>query len=130
MDATAKLVERYLDTWNETDPHARRVRGRERLGRGAPGTSIRSRTSKATTRSRALIGAVQEQVPGHVFRLLDNGVDAHHNVARFSWELVPATGGESLAIGFDVAVTDENGRIAKRARLPRQGARSLSAIRR
>ena len=60
-----------------------------------------------------LIGAVQERVPGHVFQLLDDlSVDAHHNVMRFSWELVPAAGGEPLAIGFDVAVTDDDGRIA------------------
>ena len=58
-----------------------------------------------------LIGAVQQQVPGHVFRLVDDCVDAHHNVVRFSWELVPAGGGESLAVGFDVAVTGEDGRI-------------------
>jgi hypothetical protein len=58
-----------------------------------------------------LIGAVQQQVPGHVFRLVDDRVDAHHNVVRFSWELVPAAGGESLAVGFDVAVTGEDGRI-------------------
>jgi len=51
-------------------------------------------------------------VPGHVFRLADGGVDAHHNIARFSWELVPATGGESLAVGFDVAVLEDDGRIA------------------
>ena len=56
-----------------------------------------------------LIGAVQQQVPGHVFRLGDGGVDAHHNVARFTWELVPAGGGESLAIGFDVAVSRTTG---------------------
>jgi hypothetical protein len=47
-----------------------------------------------------------------VFRLLDDRIDAHHNVVRFSWELVPASGGESLAIGFDVAVTQQDGRIA------------------
>ena len=30
---------------------------------------------------------------------------------RFSWELVPAGGGDSVAIGFDVAVTRDDGRI-------------------
>ena len=49
-----------------------------------------------------LIGAVQAQAPGFEFRLA-NGVDAHHDVVRFGWELVPASGGEPLAIGFDVA---------------------------
>ena len=109
MDA-AKLVERYLDTWNETDPQAR----------GSAVASIWAGDARyvdplADVEGRdeisALIGAVQEQVPGHVFRLIDNAVDAHHNVVRFSWELVPASGGEALAIGFDVAVTDEDGRI-------------------
>jgi hypothetical protein len=33
------------------------------------------------------------------------------NVARFQWQLVPAGGGEPVAIGFDVAVTAEDGRI-------------------
>lgn len=75
-----------------------------------------------------LIGAIQQQAPGHVFRLLDDRVDGHHNIVRFSWELVPASGGESLAIGFDVAVTEDDGRIGSVLRLPRQGRRSLSAI--
>ena len=30
---------------------------------------------------------------------------------RFGWELVPDSGGEPLAIGFDVATTGEDGRI-------------------
>jgi hypothetical protein len=58
-----------------------------------------------------LVASVQAQAPGFVFRLLDDRVDAHHNVVRFSWELVPADGGDSVVIGFDVAVTDEDGRI-------------------
>ena len=57
----------------------------------------------------SLIGAVQQQVPGHRFRLLD-AIDSHHDIARFRWELVPEDGGESVAEGFDVAVTD-SGRI-------------------
>jgi hypothetical protein len=60
-----------------------------------------------------LIGAVHEQVPSHVFRLLGDRVDAHHNVVRFAWELVPASGGESVAVGFDVAETDDDGRISR-----------------
>ena len=109
MDA-GKLVERYLDTWNETDPHAR----------GSAVASIWAEDSRYVDpladiaghdEISALIGAVQEQVPGHVFQLVDDTVDAHHNVVRFCWELVPASGGESVAVGFDVAVTREDGRI-------------------
>ena len=107
-----QLVERYLETWNETDPAARRA-AMARIwavdGRYVdPLADVTGRESFSD-----LIGSVQEQVPGHVFRLLDHGspVDAHHNVVRFAWELVPASGGDSVAVGFDVAVTDEDGRI-------------------
>jgi hypothetical protein len=57
---------------------------------------------------------VQQQVPNHVFRLSAvSDVDIHHNVMRFWWELVPTSGGEPLAIGFDVAVTRNDGRIGR-----------------
>jgi SnoaL-like protein len=59
----------------------------------------------------ALIGSIQEQIPDHEFRLVNGQVDAHHNVMRFSWELVPTSGGEPFAIGFDVAETGDDGRI-------------------
>jgi hypothetical protein len=111
MNAT-KLVQSYLDTWNETDADARRAAVASVWADDAryvdPLADVAGRNEIAD-----LIGAVQEQVPGHVFQLLDDlSVDAHHNVMRFSWELVPASGGEPLAIGFDVAVTDDDGRIA------------------
>lgn len=109
MDA-GKLVERYLDTWNETDPHAR---GSAVANMWAEDSRYVDPLADVVGRDEisALIGTVQEQVPGHMFRLVDNTVDAHHNVVRFSWELVPASGGESVAVGFDVAVTNEDGRI-------------------
>jgi ketosteroid isomerase-like protein len=107
---TATLVERYLDTWNETDARSRRAAVaalfREDGSYVDPLASVSGHEQIA-----ALIGAVQEQMPGHVFRLAEGSVDTHHNVARFKWELVPETGGDPLAIGFDVAVTSDDGRI-------------------
>jgi hypothetical protein len=58
----------------------------------------------------AMIIGVREQFPGLVFKLLGD-IDAHHNVARFGWELVPEGGGESLVVGFDVAVVADDGRL-------------------
>src|SRR5262245_37478205 len=106
MDAE-NLVERYLDTWNETDAEARAT---EVAGLFAESGSYTDPLATVSGHEQiaGLIGAVQEQVPGHVFRLLDT-VDAHHNVMRFSWELVPASGGDSVAIGFDVAVVESDG---------------------
>jgi ketosteroid isomerase-like protein len=109
MDAV-QLVERYLDTWNEPDPRARDAAVEAVWAEDAryvdPLAAVAGRDQIA-----GLIGAVQQQVPGHVFRLIDRDVDAHHNVMRFWWELVPEQGGDSLAIGFDVATTTDDGRI-------------------
>jgi hypothetical protein len=109
MDA-GNLVERYIETWNETDPEARRSAIARLWAEDARYVDPLASVSGQDEIS-ALIGSVHEQAPGHVFRLLDDRVDAHHNLVRFSWELVPPSGGEPLAVGFDVAVTEEGGRI-------------------
>ena len=111
MNAT-QLVERYLETWNQTDADARLTSVASVWtdnGRYVdPMADVEGRDQISD-----LIGSVQHRVPGHVFRLLDGtgGVDAHHNVLRFSWELVPASGGEPVAIGSDVAIIDGDGRL-------------------
>ena len=89
----AKLVETYLDTWNETDPNARRSAVASVWAEDAQYVDPLADVSGHDQISE-LIGGVQQQAPGHVFRLLDDRVDSHHNVVRFSWELVPASGGD------------------------------------
>jgi hypothetical protein len=110
QDTTTTLVERYIDAWNETDPEARRAAVAALWSED--GTYVDPLASVAGHEAIAeLIGAAQAQVPGHVFRLLGD-VDAHHEVVRFRWELVPESGGESLVVGSDVAVTGGDGRLA------------------
>ena len=83
------------------------------LGLGQAAFGIGGRVA-ADARGReeidGLIGAVQGQFPGLVFRL-GGPVDANHNQARFSWHLGPSDGGEPWVIGFDVAVLDAGGQI-------------------
>jgi hypothetical protein len=109
MDAK-QLVARYLDTWNQVNAEQRRAALAGTWAEGAryvdPIADVRGHDQISD-----LIGAFHQQAPGHVFRLVGDRVDAHHDVARFSWELVPATGGEPVAIGFDVVVTEDDGRI-------------------
>lgn len=109
MSDVTDLVQRYLEIWNETDPDIRLAAISGVWAEDATYVDPLA-TVAGHTQISNLIGAVQEQVPGHVFRLRD-GIDAHHNIARFSWELVPADGGESVVEGFDVAVTEDDGRI-------------------
>jgi SnoaL-like domain len=109
MTAALDLVRRYLGAWNEDDSDVRRSAIEDvwaEEGRYVDPLAAVAGHEEIS----ALIGTVREQMPGHVFRLLD-GVDAHHNLVRFGWELVPAGGGESIVEGFDVAIIDDDGRI-------------------
>ena len=109
MPEALDLVCRYLEAWNESDPDIRRA---ELETVWADDGSYVDPLAAVTGHDEisALIGMAHQQAPAHVFRLLD-GVDAHHNVARFGWELVPTAGGDSIAEGFDGAVTNDDGRI-------------------
>jgi hypothetical protein len=103
MSDLVDLVNDYLATWNETDPTARRTMidalWTEDCTYVDPMAEAHGRDQVD-----AVIAAVQAQFPGFVFTL-GEGVDAHHEQARFTWELGPE-GGEALVVGFDVAVFD------------------------
>src|SRR5262245_48065125 len=88
MSEATDLVRRYLATWNESDPE-RRLASVEALWADEGGYVDPLAAVTGHAAISALIGMVQREAPGHVFRLLDR-IDAHHNVARFCWELVPA----------------------------------------
>ncbi|MGY0234949.1 nuclear transport factor 2 family protein [Longispora urticae] len=107
MSDATELVGRYLASWNETDPAARRAAIEEIWTADAvyidPLVSVQGRDAVD-----AVIGAVQAQFPGLVFTLVGT-VDAHHDLARFQWGLGPV-GAEPIVVGFDV-VTLVDGRI-------------------
>jgi hypothetical protein len=104
------LIDRYLATWNETEPAARRALIAEHWADTPsyvdPMVEVSGREALDAT-----IAAVHEQFAGFVFTPV-GGVDAHHDVARFNWGLGPA-GAEPVVIGFDVVVTDPQGRISQ-----------------
>lgn len=104
-----ELVTRYLETWNQTDPAARRAQIDEIWA--ADGTYVDPMAVAAGRDAiDATVGAVQAQFPGLVFTLAGR-VDAHHNLARFTWHLgAPDAPDAPLAIGFDVLVLAADGR--------------------
>ncbi|HXA61538.1 MAG TPA: nuclear transport factor 2 family protein [Streptosporangiaceae bacterium] len=108
MSDINNLVDRYLRTWNETDPATRRGAIDELWAED--GTYV---DPMAVAEGRdaidATIAAVQGQFAGFTFSLA-GPVDAHHNLSRFTWNLGPE-GGEAVVVGFDVAVLNEDGRI-------------------
>lgn len=101
MTEIDSVIDRYIATWNETDPDRRRELIAQTWtedasyldpllgGEGRDGID-------------AMIAGVQAQFPGHRFRRTSD-VDAHHDRVRFGWELGPE-GNPALAGGLDVGV--------------------------
>jgi hypothetical protein len=109
MSDFTELAEQYIATWNETDPSARRALIDEVWS--SDGRYIDPLAEVAgRDQISAVIASVQEQFTGWRFRLA-GAVDAHHDQARFSWELGP-DGGDAVVVGFDVAQRDADGRLS------------------
>jgi hypothetical protein len=108
MNAAA-AVDRYLAIWNETDAAARRALIAQTFTDDAEFTDPLVEVKGADAIDSTIAG-VQSQFTGLTFRL-GGAIDAHHNIARFTWELAPADDAEALAIGFDVAEFADDGRM-------------------
>lgn len=110
MDTLQPTITTYLELLNETDP-ARRATLAEAVwvddGRWIdPPFEAEGRAAIAET-----IGGVQEQFPGHTFRQV-SGVDMHHDLFRFAWELV-APDGTVTVRGIDVGQVADDGRFRR-----------------
>jgi hypothetical protein len=104
-----QLAEQYIAAWNETDPSARRALiGEIWAEDGRYVDPLADVTGPGQI--DAVIAAAQAQFTGMTFRLA-GPVDAHHDQARFTWELGP-DGTDAVVIGFDVALRDADGRLA------------------
>ena len=108
MSDFTKLAEQYIATWNETDPSARRALIDEIWSSGGQYIDPLAEVT-GHDQIDAVIAAAQEQFAGMKFRLA-GPVDAHHDQARFTWELGPD--GTDVVVGFDVAMRDGDGRLA------------------
>ena len=103
-------IDSYFDCWNEPDD-ARRLG----LMEAAWAPSARSVDPLADVAGHVAIsemmGAVQQQFPGHRFGLVGEPL-AHHDVLHWCWTLVAADGSRVIA-GLDVARLDADGRITE-----------------
>ncbi len=104
------VVERYIAVWNEPDAGAR-SRAVTELWTDEGTYTDPLAAAEGHEAIEAVIAGAREQFPGHVFKLIGD-IDAHHDIVRFGWELVPEGGGdESVVVGFDVAVVAGDGRL-------------------
>lgn len=108
MSDFTKLAERYIEAWNETSAPARRALIEEIWAADGQYTDPLA-DARGRDQIDAVIAAAQAQFAGMTFRLA-GPVDAHHDQARFTWELGPD--GTALVVGFDVAKRDADGRLS------------------
>src|SRR3954467_10890492 len=103
------VVDRYLDAWNERVAERRRALVAEAFADDA--TYVDPMMSGAGTDEIAgMIGAAQQQFPGHHF-VLAAAPAAVGEHARFVWRLEPVAGGDVVAIGHDFATVRGDGRL-------------------
>lgn len=107
----ATALQRYFAAWNTTtgpDDLAKAV--------GAAFTADAAYTDPvADVRGHeevaAMIAGAHAQFPGFEFRLSGES-DGHHDIVRFTWELVSLADGSAPVAGFDVVTLGADGRVA------------------
>jgi hypothetical protein len=95
--------------WNETDPLRRRAVTAATWSREASYIDPLF-AADGHEALDALVVAVHEQFPGYRFRLT-GAVDAHHDRARWNWELAGPDGSPPAAAGVDFATLAPDGRL-------------------
>jgi len=108
MSDTTAVVDAYLAALSETDPASRaELVDRAWTPEGHfvdPLLEARGHEALAGL-ADAVIGAY----PGHTFRRT-TGIDAHHGLVRFAWDLV-GPDGTVAATGIDVGIVAGDGRL-------------------
>jgi hypothetical protein len=110
MTDVATTVDAYLSAYNETDEAARLALLADAFA--ADGRLIDPPLTGEGRRGISdMMGAVHQQFPGHTFRR-SSGIDEHHGLLRYEWELVGPDGGVVLA-GMDVGELDSSSQLVQ-----------------
>ncbi len=103
------IADRYVVSWNETDP-ARRRAGIAAAWAEAGTYRDPVMASDGPAGIDAMLAGVQARFPGFVLKRTSR-VDAHNGALRFSWSLGPASG-PSVGEGVDFCTLAPDGRLA------------------
>jgi hypothetical protein len=106
------LADRYVAVWNETDLQLRREMIAELWN--ADGVHfVRTLEARGYDALEArIVGSHNKNVRdgGYSFQASPNA-EQLRDIVKFNWTMAPARGGPTAAIGLDVLVLDDNGRI-------------------
>ena len=108
MNTHTDLIDRYFDTWNETDAARRRELIASTWSTNAAYLDPLL-SGDGHDGIDAMIRAVHERFPHHTFRRTTE-VDGFANRLRFSWELTTPDG-MPIVKGSDFGVVDTAGRL-------------------
>jgi hypothetical protein len=108
MTDAAKIAERYIDLWNETDAQSRKALLASAWTEDASYVDPMMQ-GQGHSEIGALIGAVHARFPGHRF-VLKGAADGHGDRLRFTWTL-GAPGAEPIAQGTDFGIVASDGRL-------------------
>jgi hypothetical protein len=104
-------ISEYFQAWNELDSDRRR----DLLARSVmPDVQLVHPTFGRSRGSDALAGHIasyRQAMPGTEV-VLTSGIDAHNQIARYTWEVVDA-GGRTLVAGLDVVELAADGRLER-----------------
>jgi hypothetical protein len=106
------LAALYVGMWNEPHPMRRRA-----IIASLFSDDVQHFTKSQEAHGHA--GMEQRVIGSHDKWVRDGGCEfrvigqanGHHDMVRFGWQMVPAGGGAALALGSDVVILAEDGRI-------------------
>lgn len=112
MNEITQLVDRYIAIWHEPNAEQRR-RSVAQLWAEDGVQFLPSREMRGHQALEERVEAAHEefvQTGGFRFRRLGD-VQRHHDALMFTWEMVPAGGGDVVATGTIFLLLSEDGRI-------------------
>ena len=109
MTDITTVIDNYIAAWNEPDADRRRALVAQTWIDDASYVDPLM-TGAGIDGIADMIGAAQQQFPGHRFELA-GAPDAHHDRVRFVWHLTPVAGGDTAAVGHDFGEVAEDGRL-------------------
>jgi hypothetical protein len=109
MPDVTTVIDHYIASFNEEDPHRRRALVDETFSTDARYLDPLVQ-GDGPEGIDAMIAGIRAAYPGTRFELA-GAPDHHHDVVRFTWHLRPAGGGDALATGLDFATLADDGRL-------------------
>ena len=110
MTDVTSTVDTYFDMWNETDPDKRAELIEQAWG--ADGRYVDPLLEADGHEGlSAMVESVHQHYPAHRFERT-SGIDTHHDLVRFAWQLAAPDGAVTVA-GIDVGELTADGRLRR-----------------